>query len=164
MAILIYGESCPLCGLPIDKCNRSVSFPPFVGNELDPLFAFSDSAFHEDCFRRHPLAESATAVVDDMQAKLLPINRNCTVCETPITDPDEYCSLGLLTSDKASPLWTYNFTQFHRTCLASWPQSALVRGLLQDMASSGKWRGKALQWLLKRLDRGVAERPKLGPF
>ena len=29
-----------------------------VGNELDPLYLFHDSAFHEECFRRHPLAET----------------------------------------------------------------------------------------------------------
>ena len=31
-------------------------FAAFISNELDPLRAFDDGAFHQSCFSRHPFA------------------------------------------------------------------------------------------------------------
>lgn len=151
MAIWMYGTPCPLCGLPMEKEQKTVSFPPFVGNELDPLYVFHDSAFHEECFRRHPMAETATLLLREMQAKIAPNNRRCTVCMQPITDPDDYFTLGQLVSDKNHALFPFNYAQFHRSCLPRWEQRAYVKDLLSGLQASGKWKGGSLKWILDRL-------------
>jgi hypothetical protein len=152
MAILILGKTkCPICGAVMQDGQKTVSCPPFVGNELDPLYLFHDAAFHEECFRRHPLAETAGMLLREMQAKTAPRNRRCAVCEQPINDPDDYFSLGHLVTDKAHALFPFNYALFHRSCLPKWSQRAYVKDLLIDLQASGKWQGESLEWILDRL-------------
>jgi hypothetical protein len=60
MALIILGKTpCPLCEQPIKETDELVSFPAFISNQLDPLFPFSDAAFHAACFHQHPLSAEA---------------------------------------------------------------------------------------------------------
>ena len=152
MAILIFGKSkCSICGAVIQDGQEIVSFPPFVGNELDPLYLFHDTAFHEECFRRHPLAETASLLIREMQVKTAPNNRRCAVCTQAISDPDDYFTLGHLVSDKDHALYPFNYAQFHSSCLPQWEQRAYVTDLLSALQASGKWKGGSLKWVLDRL-------------
>jgi hypothetical protein len=132
----------------IQSGQQTVSFPPFVGNELDPLYLFHDSSFHEECFRQHPLAETATLRVREMQAKTVPHNWLCAVCMQPIIDPDDHFTLGHLVSDKTHALFPYNYVQFHRSCLPQWERHVYVKDLLSELHASGKWKGGSLKWIL----------------
>jgi len=152
MAILLLGKTvCPICGVVIQDGQKSVSFPAFVGNQLDPLFLFHDAVFHEECFCQHPLAETATMLLREMQVKTAPRNRRCAVCGQPINDPDDYFALGHLVTDNAHALFPYNYAQFHRNCLPKWSHRAYVKDLLVDLQASGKWQGDSLKWILARL-------------
>ena len=151
MAVLILNQTkCVVCGTPILAGQKSVSFPPFVGNELDPLYLFHDSVAHEECLRQHPLAESAISTVREMQDKTVPNNLLCVACLKPILAPDDYLPFGHLVSDDAHPLFSFNYAQFHRNCLAQWSNHGYVRDLLRSLQRSGKWKGHSLAWLLER--------------
>jgi hypothetical protein len=159
MAIVVLGKTlCPICNRVIDDEKQVISFPPIVTNEMDPLFLFHDSAFHEECFRRHPLATAATIRVEEMHEKTAPANRRCQVCMRLIVDPDDYFTLGHLVTAVNHPLWPYNYAQFHRSCLHDWKDRVFVKSLLEELLSSGKWRGPALRWVLDGLS--LSDRPK----
>jgi hypothetical protein len=162
MAIVIIDKTvCPICNQVIGDNQRVISFPPLVTNELDPLFLFHDAAIHEECFRRHPLANAATKHLQEMREKTAPVNRRCLVCTRLIVNPDDYFTLGHLVMAEDHALWPYNFAQFHRSCLPDWQDRTLVKNLLEELLSSGKWRGPALRWVLDGLtiaDRQTGDR------
>lgn len=152
MAIIVRGKTkCPLCGQLIKDGEEAVGFPNFVGNELDPLWVFTDGAFHAECFHTHPLSEKALERCDEAIKRNGPRNRVCVVCEKQITDPDEYFTLGHLTADEAAPLYRYNYVQAHSSCLPKWRQLTYVTKLIQNLKDSGTWQGNALGILLAEL-------------
>ena len=54
MALLIRGKSaCPLCGKVISENDEVVATPALL-KSTHPLAAFSDAAFHQECFAAHP--------------------------------------------------------------------------------------------------------------
>jgi hypothetical protein len=152
MAILMQGKTiCPICARLMEHGQESKSFPPFVANELDPLFLFSDAAFHEECFRTHPLAEAAELRVRELRAKTPPNNFLCAHCSQPIRNPDDHFTLGYLVSDRTHPLFVYNCVQLHRGCIIQWPQRRQVKMLLVDFLQSGNWKGASLEWVIAQL-------------
>jgi hypothetical protein len=53
MALVIRGKStCAVCGEVLQKEDRVVATSHFIGDSKDPLFRFSDAAFHQKCFDR----------------------------------------------------------------------------------------------------------------
>ncbi len=51
MAIVIPGVTvCPLCRRAIDGPEDFIGFPHFIEDEEDPLWIYSDAAFHKSCF------------------------------------------------------------------------------------------------------------------
>lgn len=55
MPLVIYGRSkCNLCGAVLLNDERIVGIRGFAESTNDPLYCFSDEAFHEDCFLRDP--------------------------------------------------------------------------------------------------------------
>jgi hypothetical protein len=153
MAIIIGGKTeCGFCGAVIEGGQKAASFGSFVSNELDPLSLFNDGAFHMDCFRNHPLAEKAEERWAELQQRLGPGNRVCVVCDKKIEDPDEYFTLWHLIDDPAAPLYEYNYTQAHSSCLPHWSELRKVYKLLKDLQSSKSWRGKVLEKILPELE------------
>ena len=158
MAILVRGKTkCSLCGEVIKAGEGVVSFLPFISNPLSPLFEFSDAAFHADCFHRHPFAEKVHASYKETVERSGPGNRFCVVCQREITHPDDYFTLGHLTAERASPLYKYNHTQLHRSCLGSWPELSQVHRLLDELQCSGRWKGAALEKLLDEVRRNLPQ-------
>ena len=150
MALLLRGTPCPLCGKPILEVEQSVMFPPFVANEADPLWRFSDGAFHADCFYRESLAlaaERRLAEVREASAR-----RACYVCGEQITEPDDYVPFGNLTDDQNHPLHRFNYACFHRLCLRQWEERATAYKLALDELRSGAWKGRGMRYLVEVLE------------
>jgi hypothetical protein len=60
MALLFLDLSiCGICGHVLRREEELVAFPPFEGNEQDPMYFFSDAGFHAACFLTHPLKDEA---------------------------------------------------------------------------------------------------------
>jgi hypothetical protein len=53
MALIYPGIKCSICGEPIGE-RRLVATTHFIGDQSDPLWRFSDSAMHYDCFQTWP--------------------------------------------------------------------------------------------------------------
>lgn len=151
MALVVYGMECLLCGRPMEEGQRLVAFPPFVGNELDPLWIFNDGAFHAACFESHPLAEKALARSEEAISNGQPDKRICVVCGRRIDNPDDYLGVGHLVDDVRDPLFRYNYTQAHRSCLPQWSDLREFYELLEALKRSGDWRGPSLDRILRDL-------------
>jgi hypothetical protein len=159
MAIIIYGMKCPLCDNSLEEGDEIVAFSPFVANELDPLFIFSDGAFHAKCFRLHPLSGRAQERYEESLTQLSPNNRYCVVCKREIKTPEDYFVIGKLVEDNSDPLHHFNYTQAHRSCLTKWAELPYVYELLEDLKQSGAWRGKYLDRLLIELRSALSFDP-----
>ena len=151
MAILVSGALCPLCGRPMLKGQKTVTFSPFVANESDPLWKFSDGAFHEECFQRDPLADAAERRWREFDERRAPAHRRCYICEKPITNPDDYVPFVHLTDDPSHPLHRLNFAAFHRSCLRRWSDLGLVYEIAVTQMRVGAWKGRGMQWLIDTL-------------
>lgn len=151
MALVVFGMKCPLCGQPLEKGDELVTFPPFVANELDPLRIFSDGAFHSHCFHASPLSAAALARSEEAIERGRPQNRLCVVCGKKIVNPDDFFVTGHLVEDKSDPLYRYNYTQAHRSCLPSWTEAHRLYDLLTQLQESGQWQGRTLEWLITDL-------------
>jgi hypothetical protein len=123
-------------------------FPPFVGNELDPLLPFSDAAFHADCVNAHPLAAPLYRRLNEIRANRPKGYPTCCICGLLITDPDHVVSLGYLTSDQAHPLYGFNFKWMHDSCIPDWPEREGLHEQLCLLRERGLWKGRAIDSLI----------------
>ena len=128
--------------------DEVVAFSAFVSNRADPLYLFSDAAFHANCFHKHPLAEAAEALFSEVQRRF---DKICNICGSPINSPDDYLGFGHLSDDPTEPAHKLNYRQFHRACLSSWNELETTRTILKKFNDSGKWEGPGLTWLLGEL-------------
>lgn len=160
MAIIINGKTkCDFCGALIEDGQEATSFGHFINNERDPLAIFNDGAFHLHCFRNHPLADGAQKRSEEILQRLAPNNRVCVVCNERITNPDDYFTVWHLTNNPAAPLYDYNYTQAHASCLPDWGELRQVYKLLKDLQLSESWRGHALESILRELEEAL-QKPK----
>lgn len=152
MAILIFGMACKICGKPMHQGQNLICFSPFVENELDALWFFTDACFHQDCFWAHPLALEADQrhrmTVSQASAK----NRICIKCNKPITTPDDWIPFGRL-GDIFSELEKYNYAHVHRACLSEWGDLEVVRNSIRSSLDKGAIRGRGYNWLLNQLSQ-----------
>jgi hypothetical protein len=149
--MFVPGTRCPLCGQGIQSASDAVMFSPFVSNQADPLFVFNDATVLAGCFRKHPLGETAQARYEELRERTNPTNRSCFVCGSQITNPDDYLAFGHLVDDPKHPLHSFNYAQFHRSCLGHWSALADVLRYLEALDQSGTWKGDALKRLIKEL-------------
>ena len=156
MAIIINGKTkCDLCGALIGDGQKATSFAHFISNERDPLAIFNDGAFHSYCFRNHPLADKAQKRSEEILQRLAPNNRICVVCNELITNPDDYFTVWHLTDIPAAPLYDYNYTQAHSSCLPQWADLRKVYALVKDLHLSESWGGQALGIILLELESAI---------
>ena len=152
MSILILGKSvCSICNSVIEEGQKSISFPPFIRTQMDPLYLFHDSSFHESCFRSHPLSENAIILHQEMYGKTSSGNRNCQACLKSIDDPDDHFTLGHLISDITHPLYLYNYCQFHLSCIPQWTDRAYVKQLILTLQSCSACNGGSIKSVLDKL-------------
>lgn len=146
---------CGLCGHSIRDRDEIISFWAFVSNQADPLWIFSDKAFHRSCFLANPYAELALSVYEDWLQK--GSNKICVVCHQIIVNPDDYIGFGLLTSDKNEDIYRYNNLHFHRQHVSQWVELPQAYHLLEAYQSSRKWIGDGLKRLLQELEKYLVE-------
>ncbi len=158
MALFIPGMQCVLSGRTITSVNEAVMFPPFVSNEADELFVFSDAVVHADIFREHPLASRAQARYEEFHERMAPANRLCVACGQRITDPDDYLCLGHLIADSTQALHRFNYAHFHRSCLSRWPELPVLICELKMLSATGAWKGVGLEQLIREISREALSR------
>jgi hypothetical protein len=159
MAIVILGKTiCSICGEVLRPGDDVVAFPPFIPNEADPLWIFSDAAFHSTHFHQHPLANEALRRYEEFKAMTVSSRRVCMVCGRSIDTPDEYFTFGHLTSDPSDLLYRFNYRQAHRQHLAQIPELHEIRDKLKRLQLSGVWKGSAGTWLLSEIDRATVSK------
>jgi hypothetical protein len=147
MAILVRGSTrCPICGEIIAENDPATAFPPFVSNERDPLFFFSDAAFHERCLDDHPDGAAARKLAAEVREHSEPDQRICVVCGEPIRDPDDFLGFGYLIGDNELAASRFNYTQLHRSHIGRWADLPAALTALEQLRDSGNWQG---DWLAK---------------
>jgi hypothetical protein len=156
MAIFIPGMLCPVSGRRIDSAADAVMFGPFVNNEADPLYIFSDAVVHVEAFKNHPLGQKARARFIEASDAASPANRACYVCGRLISDPDNYVGLGHLVEDVTMSLHKFNYAHFHRSCFSEWPHADDLVQQLQTLDLSERWRGAGLKRLIATLRDAIA--------
>ena len=150
MAILIRGKTvCQLCGQVIAAKDDVAMFAAFISNELDPLRAFDDGAFHESCFSRHPLAAEARRRFEEYLEQTR--RRKCAVCRAEFIDPSDFVQVGHLSDSPSDPLHPFNYLCFHRSHLHAWPNRERLYRELSARVSSGKLRSSGYGILLAAL-------------
>lgn len=142
MALVFLGKTlCPICGIVLQKGEELVSFAPFVANRRDPLFRFSDAAFHRRCFEGEPLAEAALRRSEEVARRGAPRHRPCVVCGEEISVPDDHFGVGFLTEDTTSPVFEFNYLHLHRSHFARWERAAEFRRRIEIFQASDDWEG-----------------------
>lgn len=144
MALFVRGRTpCGICGQVLEQDDEVAVFPPFVANRKDPLWRFSENAFHHACLKRDPLGKLADRRYRETLQRLGPGMRSCAACGREILDPDEYLTFGHLT-DADHPLRQFNYLQLHRSCVPLWPAAGRVLALIEQFYASGTWEGEGL--------------------
>lgn len=156
MAIFVPGMRCAISGRTINSASEAVAFPPFVANEADPLYVFSDAVVHAEVFRTHPLAAEIQGRLEEARQRTAPGSRRCLICGQLVTDPDNYLGLGHLVEDRAHPLYRFNYAHFHRSCLAARSGLPDLMRELDELDQSGAWKGDGLKRLMSALSSVAA--------
>ena len=152
MALLIQNKTvCNLCGEVIAEGEDALTFPAFILNENDPLYYFSDASFHSACVHKKPIGEKALFWANEWLNKTGPGKRKCCVCEEEVTDPDNYFLIEHLTDDKNHPVYRFNYTHLHRSCIKFWKNRDKLSNLIAEMQASGKWAGAYLDQIQEML-------------
>lgn len=72
MAIVILGSSgCSLCGEVLMTGHAIVATPHFIPDQSHPLWRYSDSAMHYDCFQQWPHREAFVAEYNRTMGQLV---------------------------------------------------------------------------------------------
>ncbi len=157
MALLLRGiTDCPLCGNVIEDADEAVLFPPFVLNEIDPLYPLSDTACHRSCLSACPLGPPMLAAVDVLLAGTGPGKRLCAVCGVEARDPDDYLWIGYLGDVSTEPLGRFNYTHLHASHISDWELRDEFLALAKATIDRGRWRGKTLSKLVEAVEAGQA--------
>ncbi len=151
MAIFITGMKCSLCGLLMGDSAEVSGFPAFISNRRDPLYPFSDGAFHRRCLEAHPLANALQQRYEEWIAANRPPARICRITGELITDPDDYVGLGFLVESPAHELFPFNWAHFNRRALSGWLGRSELIAAVQRLSESGDWEGESLHYLLTDL-------------
>ena len=75
----------------------------------------------------------------------------CMVCDTQMTDPDDFFALGHLTDDQTHPLHQLNWAVAHLSCLPRWSLLRDVQQFCESQVATGAWRGRGVQLLIDKL-------------
>lgn len=136
MAILSGSSKCEICGRLL-KGEPIVGFIHFVSNRKDPLYMFTDSGFHRDCFLAHPLREAVSKRLEEHKRRRAV--HQCVVCGEEIKG--KWYTPGFLTDDPTSPLFEFNYLYIHPSHVSLWPRLAEFSRLVEDFVKSGNYEG-----------------------
>lgn len=136
MVLVTKGTKCRYCGEVIST-RPLVGFPHFVRNRQDPLFVFSDAAFHPECFHKHPLHEQALIRLEERKERMR--ERVCASCGEVVKE--DWYTTDHITDDTTSPLYWFNYLHFHKRHLRSWSEFERFRKLMESFEASGQYEG-----------------------
>ncbi|SKA47910.1 hypothetical protein SAMN04488128_10975 [Chitinophaga eiseniae] len=161
MAIIFENEStCPLCGQVLNKEKPYFLLPPLIGNVKDPLFIFSDSGIHVECFERNSLKERVLYHLDIYDKRPPVTDLRCDVDGALITDLRKALLFGLLTSDPDEPLYEFNYTVLNTDNVSKWEKREAFLKAGADFLQQGKWEGLAgpglLRYLIDEVNQALA--------
>jgi hypothetical protein len=139
MVLLLKTSKCALCGDLLDAEWPPVAVVGFLWNSLDPLWKFSDAAFHPSCVRRS--SEVRRALELSQMARSTAQGRQCSVCGDVVIDG---FFTEVLTSIPSEPLWHFNLLALHDEHFASWDRAQQFVETLKDARERGIWSGPAL--------------------
>lgn len=151
MVLLFSSSKCGLCGELLENDGPVIVIPAFVNNAANPLYDFSDAAFHRDCLKRHPMGEHLLQIIEQHFSKTGPGRRKCEVCYREVMDWKDYLGTDQLTSNTDDPLYKYNYIHLHRSCLAKWELKESFIEATKEAIKSGRWKGDHLVNLLRDL-------------
>lgn len=134
MAILIKGMTCPLCNQLIAGNQAYRTFPHFVANANDPLFALTDAGVHISCFNRWPYNEKFLYHLEKSQRQLTLVTTHYSAAEVR-----DIIFWGLLTSDELDPLYAFNYIVLHKSEVPSWAQRERFMQVAGAYLDAGKW-------------------------
>ena len=158
MSIILLGKTkCPVCAKMLEEGQEFTVFPALISNECDPLWELNEVAFHAECFPLHPLASEAEERLAEWELKRLG-GRTCSICHGGIAHPDDYIGFPHFTRDAGSPLFPYNYAEFHRGCLEQWEGLPRLVKCMSSLYNSDQWSGESLGRLLKKLEGLLATR------
>jgi hypothetical protein len=73
MAIILLGKTtCSLCNQLLRGDEDILGFPHFIHDPLHPLWRFSDSGMHKECFLSWENAEAFRNLYNELWPKLVP--------------------------------------------------------------------------------------------
>jgi hypothetical protein len=151
MALLVRGSTkCRICGKVIAAGDRAILFEPFLANERDPLFFFSDGAFHKACIDAYSDGAAARERAAEVHEHSRPESRICVVCGEVIRDPDDYLGFGFLTVSEVAAS-RFNYVHLHRSHIGRWHDLDAALEALEHLRDSGEWRGDRLAKLISEL-------------
>jgi hypothetical protein len=110
----------------------------------------NDAVVHRGCLLRRPYGPRALAKLEDYERHRHQL-RTCRICGVPISDPDDYLSLGPLSDFPDEPLARFDWFQAHLHCLNDWEQTPDLVAVLEDVSRSAGWEGDVLERLLDRI-------------
>jgi hypothetical protein len=150
MAIFIPGMKDRICGKPMHESDETIAFQPFVFNEDDPLYFFSDSVFHKDCFEKHPLRAKVMKRYKEY-ISWISRPRIDRISGNEIKNPDDCISIGFITEDKKSILYKYNYSYLSKKNLSLWNEIHKVHREMLEMINSGIWKGSYLERIITQI-------------
>jgi hypothetical protein len=152
MAIFIPEMICSISGQAIESVENAMIFPPFLTNEADPLFVFSDAVIELKVFKDHQLAADALNRLKEVKENRPPNNIICTVCKCKIVDPDDYIGFGHLVKVGTHTASSFNYCHLHKSCVCKWNNYSATIAELRNLLASQYWRGPWLKQLLTALE------------
>jgi hypothetical protein len=156
MALIIPGKTyCAICNELIEENDDLIGLPSFCGNRADRLYMFNDAAMHKRCFEQHPDSSDVTRRVEEQYRRAGPGTHKCLICNELISNPDDYIHLGFLVESEEHPLFQFNYSQFHKSCLPTWTDAHRLIDLIEALDRSGKWKGNMLKFLSTQLRSGL---------
>jgi len=156
MAILLRGKTtCPICGKVIEEGDEAISFPHFILNEKDPLFALSDTACHSACVNADPLGLAMLAAADEYYKHTGPGKRGCVVCGNQVLNPDDYLLIGYLGDPHTEALGKFNYTHLHKSHIRDWKEANEFLTLARAAVDAGQWQGDALPGIIREIEAGM---------
>lgn len=157
MALVLLGTTrCPICGSTIDTDYECYAFSHFVINKKDPLYFYTDSAFHKACIENDPLKAKADKFHNWELEASKPENRICMISGNLIDRMDRHIFIGLLTTNEDAFLYKFNYRHFDRAALSGWKERPILVAALQELNMSNKWNdgygGKYLATLIREIE------------
>jgi hypothetical protein len=129
--------------------------PPFIPNELDPLFDLNEKIFHMTCFNSYPMAIEAKRRLDELKKHISVNAKVCLVCHQKIDHPNEYFQIPYLVDHPSNTIRSFQYAEFHKKCIKNWPERHQVLNVVLAMKKNNLIKGMAYDTLIRDLNNSV---------